>query len=314
MALNRLSFLWSKNPRTGRVEIEPPTPRPRPRKPAKPKVPQIGIALGGGGARGLAHIRVLQVLDEFHLKPKIITGTSMGALIGSLYAAGMTGQELESYARSIFENRTELLRRLYGNRPSTWASLFSFKSPALVNAVTFFEMVMPEILPETFEELNIPFLCVAVDFYTQQEVVLQSGPLMPAIAASASLPALLEPVKIEDQILIDGGFVNPVPYNIIENNRLFTIAVDVTGEPSRLGGDIPGSIDCLTGASQIMLRSLTNAMLDLQSPDCLVQPRVGRYNVLDYFKVDDILNASNDAADELRQRLDRLLTIAPAEV
>lgn len=276
------------------------------------KIPEIGLALGGGGARGLAHIKVIQVLDEFNIRPKIVTGTSMGALVGSLYAAGMTGNELESYARTIFENRTELLKRVYGNRPSTWASLISFRSPAIFNAEAFFEMVMPEELPETFEELEIPFQAVAVDFYTQQECVLKSGPLLPAIAASSSLPALLQPVVIGEQVLIDGGFVNPVPYNIIERAGLYTIAVDVTGEPPRLGGDIPGSIDALTGASQIMLRSLTNAMIKLDPPDLLIQPKVGRYNVLDYFKVDDILDASTESVDQLRRQLDAFLTITVA--
>ncbi len=290
------------------IEDARPTVTLLPPEPAS-KVPQFGIALGGGGARGLAHVKILQVLDEFHITPKIITGTSMGALIGSLYAAGMSGNELESYARTIFHNRTELLKRLYGNRPSTWASLFSFSSPAIFKAETFFEMFMPEILPETFEELTIPFQCVAVDFYTQQQVILSSGPIMPAIAASSSLPALLQPVKIGEHVLIDGGFVNPVPYNIFEDKSLFTIAVDVTGEPPRLGGEIPGSVDALIGASQIMLRSLTNTMIELDPSDCLIQPRVGRYNVLDYFKIDNILSNSNEAAEILRRRLDEFLTI-----
>ena len=270
---------------------------------------KIGLALGGGGARGLAHIKILQVLDEFQIKPKKITGTSMGALVGSLYAAGMTGNELEVYAKDLFHKRTELLKRLYGNRPASWSSLINLRTPAILDAETFFEMFMPEQLPKTFEELEIPFAAIAADFYMQQQTVIENGPILPAIAASSALPALLKPVKLNDQVLIDGGFVNPVPYNVMQEKDLFIIAIDVTGEPDRFVGKRPTSINALIGCSQIMLRSLTNAMLEVQRPNILIQPKVGRYNVLDYFKIDDILADSEAAADELRRELDKKLTI-----
>ena len=277
-------------------------------------VPTIALALGGGGARGLAHIKILQVIDEFGLTPKQISGTSMGALVGALYASGMSGNELELYAKDLFHKRTELLKRLYGNRPDKWTSLINLRTPAMLNAPAFFEMMMPDGLPQTFEELKIPFSAIAADFYTHEQAVINKGPIIPAIAASSALPALLKPVQIDDHILIDGGFVNPVPYNIFADKALFTIAVDVTGEPARLSGKIPNSIDALIGASQIMLRSLTNAMIKNEAPDCFIQPKVGRFNVLDYFKIDDIFEASEEAAEHLRQTLDKQLTISPVEL
>lgn len=273
-------------------------------------IPHIGLALGGGGARGLAHIKILQVLDEFAIKPKQITGTSMGALVGSLYASGMTGLELEDYARDLFSKRTELLKRLYGNRPQKWLDLFNIRTPAMLNAEAFFGMMMPKQFPETFEELQIPFKAITTDFYTQEIYTVSSGPLLPAIAASSSLPALLKPVELDDRVLIDGGFVNPVPFNILDKNLDTTIAIDVTGEPARLAGKVPNSIDALIGCSQILLRSLTNAMIQNSTPDILIQPKVGRYNVLDYFKIDDILTHSEPAADDLRRQLEKLLSKA----
>ena len=277
-------------------------------------VPSIALALGGGGARGLAHIKILQVIDEFGLAPKHISGTSMGALVGALYASGMSGNELELYAKDLFHKRTELLKRLYGNRPDKWTSLINLRTPAMLNAPAFFEMMMPDDLPETFEALKIPFSAIAADFYTHEQVIINKGAIIPAIAASSALPALLKPVQIEDHVLIDGGFVNPVPYNIFTDKSLFTIAVDVTGEPARLSGKIPNSIDTLIGSSQIMLRSLTNAMIKNETPDCFIQPKVGRFNVLDYFKIDDIFEASEEAAESLRQTLDKQLTISPVEL
>lgn len=272
----------------------------------------FGLALGGGGARGLAHIKILQALDEFAIRPKVIAGTSMGALVGSLYAAGMTGLEVEDYARDIFSKRTELLKRLYGNRPPKWINLINFTTPAMLNAETFFEMILPPTLPENFEQLSIPFHAVTTDFYTQETYVVSKGPLMPAIAASSALPALLTPVELDGRVLIDGGFVNPLPFDVIADQVDLTIAVDVTGEPARLAGKIPGSMQTLIGASQIMLRSLTNAMIKLKQPDILIQPTVGRYNVLDYFKIEDILLQSESAADQLRRALEKHLKIVDA--
>lgn len=275
-------------------------------------VPHFGLALGGGGARGLAHIKILQVIDEFGIKPKVISGTSMGALVGCLYASGMNGLEIEDYAKDLFSKRTELIKRLYGNRPNKWVSLINLRTPSILNAEAFFQMLMPENLPENFEDLKIPFHAITTDFYTQEQYTVSKGKLIPAIAASSALPALLKPVELDERVLIDGGFVNPVPFNILNGKVDITIAVDVTGEQARLAGKVPNSIDALIGCSQILLRSLTNNMLqnnELKNnqPLILAQPRVGRYNVLDYFKIEDIFTHSEEAADDLRRNLEQVL-------
>jgi len=275
-------------------------------------VPHFGLALGGGGARGLAHIKILQVIDEFGIKPKVISGTSMGALVGCLYASGMNGLEIEDYAKDLFSKRTELIKRLYGNRPNKWVSLINLRTPSILNAEAFFQMLMPENLPENFQDLKIPFHAITTDFYTQEQYTVSKGKLIPAIAASSALPALLKPVELDERVLIDGGFVNPVPFNILNGKVDVTIAVDVTGEQARLAGKVPNSIDALIGCSQILLRSLTNNMLqnnELKNnqPLILTQPRVGRYNVLDYFKIEDIFTHSEEAADDLRRNLEQIL-------
>lgn len=275
-------------------------------------VPHFGLALGGGGARGLAHIKILQVIDEFGIKPKTIAGTSMGALVGCLYASGMSGLEIEDYAKDLFSKRTELLKRMYGNRPNKWVSLINLRTPSILNAETFFQMLMPEDLPENFEDLKIPFHAITTDFYTQELYTVSKGKLIPAVAASSALPALLKPVELDERVLIDGGFVNPVPFNILNGKVDVTIAVDVTGEQARLAGKVPNSIDTLIGCSQILLRSLTNTMLnnnELKNNQRLIlsQPKVGRYNVLDYFKIEEILAHSEAAADQLRRDLEQTL-------
>ena len=275
-------------------------------------VPHFGLALGGGGARGLAHIKILQVIDEFGIKPKVIAGTSMGALVGCLYASGMSGIEIEDYAKDLFSKRTELLKRLYGNRPNKWVSLINLRTPSILNAEAFFQMLMPEDLPKTIEELKTPFHAITTDFYTQELYTVSKGKLIPAVAASSALPALLKPVELDDRVLIDGGFVNPVPFNVLNGKVDITIAVDATGEQARLAGKVPNSVDALIGCSQILLRSLTNTMLqnnELKNnqPLILAQPSVGRYNVLDYFKIEDIFAHSETAADQLRRDLEQTL-------
>ncbi len=269
----------------------------------------FGLALGGGGARGLAHIKILQVLDEFKMRPHKIAGTSMGALVGSLYAAGKSGLEIEEFAKELFSKRTDLFKRIHKNKPGNFARLFNLMTPAVIDSVAFFELLLHDQLPENFEDLEIPFVVSTADFHTQKEYVVSSGPIMPAIAASSTLPALLTPVQLDDRVLIDGGFVNPVPYNLLSKDHEITIAIDVTGEPPHQGSKVPSTVDALIGASQIMLRSLTSATLKTNPPTILVQPFVGRYNVLDYFKMNEIFEDTEHAADKLRGELDKLLTV-----
>ena len=122
-------------------------------------------------------------------------------------------------------------------------------------------------MPKTFEGLKIPFMSVATDFFTQNEHVSTTGPLLPALAASAALPALLTPVKLDGRVLIDGGFVNPLPFDLLRHAD-FVIAVDVSGGTGAARTEMPRPIETLLGAQQIALRSIINAKLRFKAPDC----------------------------------------------
>ncbi|MBI1383623.1 MAG: patatin-like phospholipase family protein [Rhizobiales bacterium] len=293
-----------------------------PKYPATPAAPRDGtlaprqdrsfaLALGGGAARGLAHIPLLEVIDEFAIRPRVIAGTSIGALIGAVYASGMPGRDIRRYAKDLFASRTELVRRLVTRWPGSIGALFNLTTPAIVNPETLFRILLPDTLPETFEELSIPLRVVATDFHAQAEVVLSSGPLLPAISASSALPALLTPVRIGDRILIDGGFVNPTPFDRIRDAADLTIAIDVTGQAGRRKSDMPSSIDTWVGAAQIMLHSIVTEKLKSERPDLLVRPHVAPFTVLDFYRIDEILAAAEPARDELRRGLERLLVGAP---
>jgi NTE family protein len=267
---------------------------------------RIGLALGGGGARGLAHIAILEAFDELGLKPAMISGTSIGALIGAVYAAGMPAAEIRLYCEAAFARRSALLRHIYFRwRGRVW-DYWRPGSPALFKSERIFELVLPADLPKTFESLEIPFQTVATDFFTQCEYVSKSGPLLPAISASSALPALLTPVKLDGRVLIDGGFVNPLPFDLVKPHTDFTIAVDVSGGASEPRETYPRPMEALLGAQQIVLRSVINAKLKLQAPDVLIRPGVGQFRVLDFRRMDEILAASSEAKEEALRSLSRL--------
>lgn len=260
---------------------------------------RIGLALGGGGARGLAHIAILEAFDELGLKPSIICGTSSGALIGSAYASGMPAADIRKYCDAAFSKRSALLRHVYTRwRGRIW-DYWRPGGPAIFQSEQIFELILPADLPKTFETLPIPLMTVATEFFTQSEYVSSSGPLLPAIAASSALPGLLSPVKLDDRILIDGGFVNPLPFDLLKPHADFIVAVDVSGGPGEPKANLPRAVETLFGAQQISLRSIINAKLISLAPDVLVRPNVGQFRVLDFRRMEAILAASAVAKERV---------------
>ena len=269
--------------------------------------PAIGLALGGGGARGLAHIAVLEAFDEAGLKPAVIAGTSIGALIGAAYASGMPARDIRRYCEAAFAGRSAIFRHIYSRwRGRVW-DIWRPWGPAVFRSEQFFELVLPPSLPKTFEGLQIPLMSVATDFFTQSEYVSASGPLLPAIAASSAIPALLTPVKLDGRVLIDGGFVNPLPLDLVKPHADYVMAVDVSGGSAEDRSNPPHAIETLLGAQQIALRSIINAKLKIAAPDCLLRPSVGRFSVLDFRRMKEIMAASAEAKKEAARALAGLM-------
>ena len=205
----------------------------------------FALALGGGGARGLAHIAVLEALDEMGRKPVAIAGTSIGSLIGAAYAAGMSGKQIRRFVIRLAHNRADVFRRLIATRAGTFANLFSlgFGSATLVDAEKFCRQFLPDRVPEDFDELEIPLTIVATDLYRRQQAVFSSGALRPALAASIALPTVMRPVIVNGRILIDGGATNPLPFDHLGALADIVVAVDISGEPSERR-DIPNPWEC----------------------------------------------------------------------
>ena len=279
-----------------------------------PTKPTVALALGGGAARGLAHIVALEALDDLGVRPKIIAGTSMGALIGALYAAGFSAAAIRAHANSLLKNKTALVKLVASKWPGAVTSLWHPKTLSMFNGETLFEILMPDGMARDFETLRVPYIAIATDFYSQEEVVLRDGPLIPAVAASCALPALLKPVTINDRVLIDGGFVNPTPFDHVQADADVTVAIDVTGSsgsrPKKRG--LPSSIDALLGAAQITLHSITREKLRRTAPDILIRPAVTEFGALDFYKIADILDAAAASKEELKRELGRKLEMVAA--
>jgi NTE family protein len=278
-------------------------------------MPSIALALGGGGARGIAHIHVLEVLDELGVKPVAIAGTSIGAVMAAGYAAGMSGVAVREYALKIFRHRKELLAKLWQLRPESLKAFFAEGGLRLgdINIERVMEIFLPADLPDDFADLKIPLAVVATDYYGQQQAVLTGGCLKTAIAASAAIPALFRPVIIDGTVLIDGGMTNPTPHDILVGSADIIIAVDVVGGPEGEPGKRPSKIDVLLGSSQLLMRTITASKREISPPDILIEPAVSQFRVLDFLKTEAILAASIKTRDDLRLALGQRLGI-PTEM
>ncbi|RFB78832.1 patatin-like phospholipase family protein [Methylovirgula sp. 4M-Z18] len=273
-------------------------------KPERKGPTRIALALGGGGARGLAHILVIEALDELGLRPDIIAGTSMGAIVGAAYAAGMSGHDIRHHVATTMRDRADVMARVLRARVGTMRDMFrqGLNNPMLVDAEVLLDLFWPEIVPDRFEDLRIPFVAVATDFFGRKEAVFKDGLLAPAVAASMAIPGLLKPVHAMGLTLVDGGCVNPLPYDHLPRS-MFSIACDVSGGLLEGGRGIPGALEATIGAVNIMQTAILAQKLKVHQPDLLVCPQLNGIRALDFFKTKEILKASEPIKDEIKRGL-----------
>jgi NTE family protein len=269
---------------------------------------ELVLVLGAGGARGLSHIPVLEALDELGVRPAHIVGCSMGAIIGAAYAAGLSGAELREHVALTFKDRARVIARLLEARIGKFTDLMrGLGNPVLIDGERMLDLFWPEAVPDRFEELSIPFAALATDYHLHAEVSLDSGPLTPAVAASLAIPGLVRPVVIEGRVLIDGGAINPLPYDRLLAPGRIVMAVDTSAPATISDTRIPEPLEAMVGVSQILTRTLVQRMIERQPPDILIRAGVDGVSGLDFFKAQAILDASGSIKDEVKRKLSQVL-------
>ncbi len=279
----------------------------------------IGLALGGGGARGLAHAVMLEAFDELQIRPSAIAGTSIGAVIGAAYASGLSGREIRAHIEETLAMRFDLVRDLFSARArprSSAARIFASRS-AVLSPEALLEVIFPSRVARDFSELSIPLQVVATDFYALEPIVFNEGPLRRAVAASIALPALFEPMVIDSRACIDGGLVNPLPFDLLQGACDDTVAIDVSGIPSAAPDRAhPTATEALFAASFIFERTIIREKLKSQRPDIYMQAGTSHFQLLDVWKVKEILAAAEESKAKLKAKLTRLMaseTVAELE-
>ena len=253
--------------------------------------PRIGVALGGGSARGLTHIPYIEAMDELGLRPSVISGTSIGALIGAGWAAGMTGKELREHSYEVLGTMRAIATKLWATQIRGLSGILKNGISMQLDANSIVDAFAPQSFPLQFSDLKVPLYVVATDFQSWHQVVFNSGLLRPAIAGSIAIPSLFKPVVYANHILVDGGVVNPLPLDQADIDTDFLIGIDVNGDPSEgISKTDHKALDIWFGSAQIMMHSLTAHMMAAYPPDIYIRPHVTSFGALEFWRVREIVS------------------------
>lgn len=287
--------------------------------PLLPKKSGIALALGGGAARGWAHIGVLRALDEAGIEINMIAGTSIGALVGGCYLAGKLDQ-IEEFARSLTR------RRIFGLLD------FHFGGNGLFGGMKLDARMQEHLNGTRFEDLPKPFVCVATEIRTGHEIWLSSGVLITAMRASYALPGVFEPVTANKRVLVDGALVNPVPVSVCRayeqplvvavnlHYDLFGRAAVIKHSAGELvvesDGHSRGNRESRLGISGVMVEAfniiqdrISRARLAGDPPDLSLQPKLGHIGLSEFHRADESIRIGYETTRERLGELFRLQSV-----
>jgi len=253
------------------------------------KRPRIGIALGSGGAKGFAHLGVLKVLEENHIPIDMISGSSMGALVGSLYASGI-------HIDQLYKMATAFKRKYYLD--------FTVPKMGFITGDRVKNLIKAFTHNKNIEDLKIPLAIVATDLQKGKKVVFKSGPISEAVRASISIPGIFVPVQINDQLLVDGGVVDRVPVSVVkEMGADIIIAVDVS--QVKKNEQITSIFDVIMQSLDIMQDELVHHR-EIAS-DFMIRPHVEQYSSREFTNIEEIIKIGEEEAeayiDDIQQRI-----------
>ena len=300
--------------------------------PTTAAAPRIGLALSGGGARGLAHIGVLKVLEEMRIPISCVTGTSMGAVVGGTFAAGRTPEEMQKDVlaanwNDIFRDappRKEIaVRRKVDDYKTLFKPEFGVKDGGLalpkgviagVSIETYFrELAMPAFGIGDFDKLPIPFRAMATDIETGDSIVLSHGSLAQAMRASMSVPGAIAPVEIDGRLLVDGGIANNLPIN--EARKLcgdVIIAVNISTPPLKRD-ELNSALSVTSQLINFLGMQTVDAQIRSLGPnDVLIAPELGDISAGSFERAKDAIKVGEDATRAMADKLSRY-SMAPEQ-
>jgi NTE family protein len=271
---------------------------------------EIALALGGGGVKGIAHIGVLQSLEDAGFKIKAISGTSVGAVVGALYASGCSPKQIENTVRGA--DSSQMFKRTSQDGPS-------------LMGLAGLTKILIEVLGDcTFDDLNIPFACTAVDTRTAKEVILHEGLVIESLLSSVAVPGVFPPRQMGDALLIDGGVLDPVPVGLARTlaPSLPIVAVVLNSPPEAWADQPKGfqwpnntqipnpiieqlskfrigqALDIFLQSVDITDRMLAELRLQIDHPDVIIRPDVSKYGMLDRVNPADLVRIGKTAGDQ----------------
>jgi len=285
--------------------------------------PRIGLVLSGGGARGAAHVGVLKVIDEMKIPIDAVAGTSMGAVVGGLYASGMTASEIEQLLTSVnwqdaFRDRPPRAQLGYRRkqddrnflvRYSLGVRSDGFVYPrGLVQGQKFEQVLRNAAIPvadvQDFDRLPIPFRAIATDLETGQLVVMSSGDLVTALRASMSAPGVFSPAPRDGRLLVDGGIAENLPVDIARQMGVDRLIVVDVSFPLYAREELASPLEVTNQAFAILIRGRTlEQRAKLGTDDIIIDPPLGRFPSADFSRVTEALNAGQTGAEAMRARL-----------
>ena len=271
---------------------------------------KIGLALGGGGARGLAHLPVLEVFDELGIRPHRISGSSIGAIVGALYASGISARGIREYVESHLKvKKGKHALKLETRNLMQMVKLLDldFSGTGLIKGEHFSHFLYEILEVEDFSDLKIPLTVIAADFWNSSEVVYQSGPILPAVKASMSVPGVFTPVSYDGRVLIDGACVNPVPWDHLGGSDI-TIGVNVLGrlQPAK-NLKPPKAARVVLETFELLQRTILRQRIRCDSPDLLLNPPITGVGLFDFHKAETVYQQSEGIVDELKRFLGGVL-------
>jgi NTE family protein len=272
--------------------------------------PTIGLALGGGGAKGLAHIPMLEALDEMGIVPHVIAGCSIGAIIGALYASGLTGREIRAQIGQFLVDQDEADHKLFALPKSIrWLDFIdpAFVAGGLLDSSDFISYIGEVIPARRFRELGIPLKVVTTTLLTGEQVVIDSGELLPAIQASMAVPGVFPPVEIGGRRLVDGGVANPLPYDLVQPDSDIVIAIDVSGTRDIEDDENLSSVGVLLQSFHAMSNNILAEKLKTQRPTVYVKPDIRNVKILEFYKARQVFEQAQPAQQELIRKLHRAM-------